>query len=71
MVMKPIQMSGVVILGVGAILLAFAYHATNAPLDQLSNALTGRFSNQTMWYFLLGAVAALGGTLLLLFGRRV
>ena len=69
--MKPIQMLGVVVFAVGAVLLGFAYHASNAPLDQLSNTLTGRFTNQTMWYFVLGAAAALGGALLALFGRRI
>jgi hypothetical protein len=51
--------------------LGFAYHASNAPLDQLSNALTGRFTDQTMWYFVLGAAAALGGALLALFGKPI
>jgi len=69
--MKPIQMLGVVALAVGAILLALAYHASNAPLDQLSNTLTGRFTDQTMWYFVVGAAAALGGALLALFGKRI
>jgi hypothetical protein len=42
--MKPIQIVSVVVLVVGVILLSFAYHASNAPLDQLSNTLTGRFT---------------------------
>lgn len=69
--MKPIQILGVVVLVVGIALLGFGYHASNAPLDQLSNTLTGRFTNQTMWYFVLGAAAALGGALLALFGKRM
>jgi len=69
--MKPIQMVGVVAFVVGAILLGFGYHASNAPVDQLSNTLTGRFTDQTMWYFVLGAVAAVGGALLALFGKRI
>ena len=51
--------------------MGFAYHASNAPLDQLSNTLTGRFTNQTMWYFILGAAAAVGGALVALFGKRI
>jgi drug/metabolite transporter (DMT)-like permease len=69
--MKPIQILGIVAFAVGAVLLGFAYHASNAPLDQLSNTLTGRFTDRTMWYFVLGAAAALGGALLVLFGKRV
>ena len=69
--MKPIQILGIVAFAVGAGLLGFAYHASNAPLDQLSNTLTGRFTNQTMWYFILGAAATLGGALLALFSKRL
>jgi len=68
--MKPIQIMGVVILVIGAILLGFAYHASNAPIDRLSNTLTGRFTNETMRYLVLGAAAAVGGVLLFLFGKR-
>ena len=68
--MKPLQMLGIVVFGVGAVLIGFGFHASNAPLDQVSNALTGRFTDQTMWYFVLGAAAAVGGALLLLFGKR-
>jgi LPXTG-motif cell wall-anchored protein len=70
MMMKPIQIMGVVVFAVGIVLLGLGYHASNAPLDQLSNTLTGRFTDQTMWYFVLGAAAAVGGALLLLFGKR-
>ena len=66
--MKPIQILGVVVLVVGVILLGFAYHASNAPLDQLSNTLTGRFTHETMRYLVLGA--EVGGVLLFLFGKR-
>jgi drug/metabolite transporter (DMT)-like permease len=68
--MKPAQMLGIVVFAVGVVLLGFAYHASNAPLDRLSNTLTGRFTNETMWYLVLGAAAALGGALLALFGKR-
>jgi drug/metabolite transporter (DMT)-like permease len=68
--MQPIQIVGVVLFIVGVVLLGFGYHASNAPLDQLSNTLTGRFTDRTMWYFVLGAAAALGGALLAVFGKR-
>jgi drug/metabolite transporter (DMT)-like permease len=70
LIVKPIQILGVVVFVVGVILLGFAYHASNAPLDQLSNTLTGRFTDRTMWYVVLGAAAAVGGVLLFLFGKR-
>ena len=35
------QIFGIAVLAFGAVLLGFAYHASNAPIDQLSNTLTG------------------------------
>jgi hypothetical protein len=52
------------------VLLGFAYHASNAPLNQVSNAIPGRSTDQTMWYLIVGVAAAAGGVLLLAFGRR-
>jgi drug/metabolite transporter (DMT)-like permease len=68
--MRMTQILGVVALVIGLVLLGFAYHASNAPLDQVSDALTGRFTDQTMWYLILGIVAAVGGVLLVAFGRQ-
>jgi drug/metabolite transporter (DMT)-like permease len=68
--MQPSRILGVVLFVVGVVLLGFGYHASNALVDQVSNTLTGRFTDQTMWYFILGAAAAIGGALLALFGKR-
>lgn len=68
--MTPRQIFGVVALVVGIILLGFAFHASDAPADRISETLTGRYTDQTMWYFILGAAAVIGGGLLLFFGRR-
>jgi len=68
--MKSSQLFGVVIFAVGIVLLYFAYNASNAPVDQITNAVTGRFTSQTMWYLFGGIAAALGGGLLFLVGRR-
>lgn len=69
--MKPIQIAGIVFFGIGVVLLVLAYHASKAPLDQLSNTLTGRFTDQTMWYIIVGAAAAISGAALVLFGKRL
>ncbi len=69
--MKRKRMVGAVIFALGAVVLAFAYHASNAPLDRSSNALTGRFADQAMWYFVVGAAAVFSGALLALFGKRI
>ena len=68
--MKPNQMTGIVVFAVGIVLLYFAYNASNAPVDQITNAVTGRFTSQTMWYLFGGIAATLGGGLLFLVGRR-
>lgn len=48
----------------GLILLAFAWRSSGAPVDQVSNALTGQYTDRTMWYVAAGAVAAIGGAIL-------
>ena len=70
---SAVQMSrilGAALLAIGVVLLIFAYRASNAPLDQISAALTGRYSSQTMWYLILGIGGVIGGGLLFLTGSR-
>jgi hypothetical protein len=43
-------MVGIVVLVLGVVLLIFAYQSSNAPLDQIFSTLTGRYTDQTMWY---------------------
>lgn len=68
--MRTTSILGAVGLVAGAVLLVFAYQGANAPVDQLSEAVTGRYTEGTMWYLVIGIVAAVGGGLLLLFGAR-
>jgi hypothetical protein len=68
--MTTTRLLGIVGFAIGAILLVVAYHASNAPMERFSNALTGRFTDHTMWYVILGAAAAVGGASLLAFGKR-
>jgi uncharacterized membrane protein YeaQ/YmgE (transglycosylase-associated protein family) len=56
---------GLVALVVGALLLFFAWRASNAPLEQMSEALTGRYSSGTMWYVVGGVVGVVAGAVLL------
>jgi hypothetical protein len=62
---------GIAALAVGVALLGLAYHASGAPLDQISNAVTGHYTNQTVWYLVSGIGVALGGGLLAMFGKRI
>ena len=68
--MRMTQILGAVALVIGLVLLGFAYHASNAPMEQVSDALTGRYTNQTMGYLIVGIAAAVGGVLLVAFGSR-
>lgn len=68
--MNKNQILGAVLFAVGAVALGFAFNSTNAPLEQLSNTVTGRYSSETMWYFGVGAAAVVGGGLLFLSGAR-
>ena len=68
--MSMTQILGAVALVIGLVLLGFAYQASNAPMEQVSDALTGRYTNQTMWYLIVGIAAAVGGVLLVAFGSR-
>ena len=67
---SPSRILGMAGLALGAILLALAWHASNAPIEQLSSALTGRYTDHTTWYVVLGAASAVTGGALLLAGKR-
>lgn len=59
-----------VLLAVGLILLFFAYQSSQSIGDQVSEAVTGRFTDSTIWFLVLGAAAAVAGVGLLLFGKK-
>lgn len=61
---------GIAALAVGVVLLGFGYNSTNAPMEQLSEAVTGRYSSETTWYIGLGIATIVGGGLLAAFGNR-
>jgi hypothetical protein len=64
------QIAGLVLLVVGAVLLYFGFQATDAPLEQARETITGDYSDQTMLYLIGGAAAAVGGIALLVIGKR-
>lgn len=59
---------GLVALVVGGVLLYFAWQASQAPVEQMSEALTGRYTDNTMWYLVGGIIAVVAGALLLFRG---
>ena len=48
-------------LGVGIVLIFFAWQASNAPIEQMSEALTGRYTSNTMLYLIGGLIGVLAG----------
>jgi hypothetical protein len=61
---------GIVLLIVGAALLYVGAQATDSPVEQAREALTGDYSDQTMLYLICGAAAFIGGLALLLTGGK-
>jgi hypothetical protein len=59
---------GVVLLAVGVMLLFFAWRASNAPVEQVTEALTGRYTSNTMWFLIGGLVGVVTGAALLFWG---
>jgi hypothetical protein len=68
--MQPARLVGLIVLVIGVILLGFGLNATDAPVDQISETLTGKYTDRTMWYLVSGGAAIVAGGLLALFGNR-
>jgi drug/metabolite transporter (DMT)-like permease len=60
---------GIVLLVVGAVLLYFGWQSSQSLGDQITETLTGRFTDATMWYIIGGAAALAAGAFLTLFKR--
>ena len=59
--MNSMKIIGIALIVVGAIALYFGYNASQSVTEQLTESLTGRFSDETMLYFLGGAIAIVTG----------
>ena len=66
--MSTNRLIGIILLVVGAILLYFGFQSSESVVDQTSEALTGRFTDTTMWYLIGGAAAAVVG--LVMFAKK-
>ena len=60
---------GIVLVIVGIVALFMGLNASNSIADQVSNSITGRFTQATTWYILGGLAAAVLG-LLMIFVKR-
>ncbi len=66
--MTQSKIIGLVALVLGTVLLFFAWRGTNTPVDQMTEAMTGRFSGDTMWFMIAGLVGVVAGGALLVRG---
>ncbi len=62
--------AGVVLLVFGVVLLIVGVSASNSVADQVSNTLTGRFTQATTWYIVGGVASAAFGLFLVLLNLR-
>lgn len=62
--MAAAKLVGVVLLVVGVLLLFFGWQSSQGIDDQVTEAVTGRFTDTTVWYFILGAAAVVAGAFL-------
>lgn len=61
----------IVLLVVGLLLLFFAYQSSQSIGDQVTEAVTGRFTESTTWFLILGAASAVASIWLLLFRNSI
>ncbi len=63
------KLIGVILLVVGLALLYFGYQSTQSVGNQVIETVTGRFTDETMWYLIGGAAASAAGGFLLFFRK--
>jgi hypothetical protein len=68
--MSPLRILGIVLLVAGIVALFFGWQASESIAEQAHEAFTGRFTDETMWYFIGGGAATVAGLLLAGFGGR-
>jgi len=55
---------GLAVAAVGVVLLIMGLNATEAPLERLSETVSGRYTDQTIAYIIGGIAAVVGGIVL-------
>ena len=62
--MAPQRLVGIALVAAGAVLVGLGLNAADAPLGQLSEALTGSYPDRTVWQLAGGAAALCVGFVL-------
>ena len=61
---------GLVLVAAGLMLLFFGYQSSQGMDDQVTQAVSGEYTDSTVWYWVVGAVACFAGSFLLLVRLR-
>lgn len=64
--MNTNKLIAIVLLVLGAILLYMGYQSSQGLDDQVSEAFTGNFTDQTMWYLIGGGISAVAGLVMIM-----
>ncbi len=62
--MNAQKLLGLVLLVVGLMLLFFGWNASQSLGEEVTETFTGRFTDETMWYLIGGAVLSIVGLVL-------
>ena len=68
--MNSQRILGLVLFAVGGVLLYFGLNATDSVTEHVSESLTGKYTDKTTWYLLIGLAMALVGSAMALIGGR-
>lgn len=61
--MSPQRIAGIAMLVVGIVLVVVGLNASDSIADQVSNTVTGKYTDRTTWYILGGILLAVVGGL--------
>jgi hypothetical protein len=59
------RLAGIAVLVVGILLIFLGYQSSQGWDDQISEAVTGEYTDSTMWYWIVGSVSAVIGLVLI------
>ena len=61
---------GLALLAAAVLLLFLGYQSSQGLDDQVSEALTGEYTDSTLWYWILAAIAGAAGGAMLFLGKK-
>jgi LPXTG-motif cell wall-anchored protein len=68
--MNTSRLLGLIILVIGLVLLGFGWNASHAVTERVMENMTGRYTENTMWYIISGIAMTIGGGALFLLGGK-